>query len=150
MEYGPQESSVATTFSTTIGLPLVVLREDDLGRQARNAVRTAAQKTYETAVSLGWFEGQLRVAAGDDYEFGVKSKDRFYAQLEPEFIAWMQTISAENADSAQINWQERVRTVAVSHALELLRGAGMKAIIGREVDAGEAVSYKHLTLPTKG
>lgn len=137
MEYGPQESSVATTFSTTIGLPLVVLREDDLGRQARNAVRTAAQKTYETAVSLGWFEGQLRVAAGDDYEFGVKSKDRFYAQLEPEFIAWMQTISAENADSAQINWQERVRSVAVSHAMELLRGAGMKAIIGREVDAGE-------------
>ncbi|MER0105692.1 type I-E CRISPR-associated protein Cse1/CasA [Corynebacterium sp. KPL2895] len=137
MEYGPKKSSVATTFSTTIGLPLVVLREDDLGRQARNAVRTAAQKTYETAASLGWFEGQLRVAAGDEYEFGVKSEDRFYAQLEPDFIAWMQTTSVENADSAQINWQERVRTVAVSHAMELLRGAGMKAIIGREVDAGE-------------
>lgn len=137
MEYGPQESSVASTFIATIGLPLVVLRADETGRKVRNAVRTSAEKTGKAAISLGWFAGQLLVAAGGDYEFGSSTADRFYARLEPLFLTWMAGLSTDNAEEWQINWQKQVREQVLRDARELLRGAGTKAIVGREVDAGD-------------
>ncbi|OFN75865.1 MULTISPECIES: type I-E CRISPR-associated protein Cse1/CasA [unclassified Corynebacterium] len=137
MEYGPQESSVASTFIATIGLPLVVLRADDTGRKVRNAVRTSAEKTGKAAISLGWFAGQLLVAAGGDYEFGSSTADRFYARLEPLFLTWMTGLSSDNAETRQGDWQEQVREQVLGDARELLRGAGTKAIVGREVDAGD-------------
>lgn len=138
MEYGPQESSVASTFIATIGLPLVVLRADETGRKVRNAVRTSAEKTGKAAISLGWFAGQLLVAAGGDYEFGSSTADRFYARLEPLFLAWMAGLSSDNAEKWQIDWQKQVREQVLRDARELLRGAGTKAIVGREVDAGDS------------
>lgn len=137
MEYGPQESSVASTFIATIGLPLVVLRADETGRKVRNAVRTSAEKTGKAAISLGWFAGQLLVAAGGDYEFGSSTADRFYTRLEPLFLTWMAGLSSNNAEEWQINWQKQVREQVLRDARELLRGAGTKAIVGREVDAGD-------------
>ncbi|OFO21444.1 type I-E CRISPR-associated protein Cse1/CasA [Corynebacterium sp. HMSC056F09] len=138
MEYGPQESSVASTFTATIGLPLVVLRADDTGRKVRNAVRTSAEKTGKAAISLGWFAGQLLVAAGGDYEFGSSTADRFYARLEPLFLAWMAGLNSDNAGTGQIDWQKQLREQVLRDARELLRGAGTKAIVGREVDAGDS------------
>ena len=138
MEYGPQESSVASTFIATIGLPLVVLRADDTGRRVRNAVRTSAEKTSKAAISLGWFAGQLLVAAGGDYEFGTSTADRFYARLEPLFLSWMSGLSSDTAETAQVEWQKQVREQVLRDARELLRGAGTKAIVGREIDAGDS------------
>ncbi|MTD91156.1 type I-E CRISPR-associated protein Cse1/CasA [Corynebacterium hiratae] len=138
MEYGPKESSVASTFTATIGLPLVVLRADDTGRKVRNAVRTSAEKTGKAAISLGWFAGQLLVAAGGDYEFGSSTADRFYARLEPLFLAWMAGLNSDNAETGQIEWQKQLREQVLRDARELLRGAGTKAIVGREVDAGDS------------
>lgn len=138
MEYGPQESSVASTFIATIGLPLVVLRADDTGRKVRNAVRTSAEKTGKAAISLGWFAGQLLVAAGGDYEFGTSTSDRFYARLEPLFLSWMSRLSSDTAENAQVGWQKQVREQVFRDARELLRGAGTKAIVGREIDAGDS------------
>lgn len=138
MEYGPQESSVASTFIATIGLPLVVLRADDTGRRVRNAVRTSAEKTSKAAISLGWFAGQLLVAAGGDYEFGTSTADRFYARLEPLFLSWMSRLSSDAAETAQVEWQKQVREQVLRDARELLRGAGTKAIVGREIDAGDS------------
>lgn len=138
MEYGPQESSVASTFIATIGLPLVVLRADETGRKVRNAVRTSAEKTGKAAISLGWFAGQLLVAAGGDYEFGSSTADRFYARLEPLFLTWMTGLISDNAEEWQIDWQKQVREQVLRDARELLRGAGTKAIVGREVDAGDS------------
>ncbi|TRX34577.1 type I-E CRISPR-associated protein Cse1/CasA [Corynebacterium guaraldiae] len=138
MEYGPQESSVASTFIATIGLPLVVLRADETGRKVRNAVRTSAEKTGKAAISLGWFAGQLLVAAGGDYEFGSSTADRFYARLEPLFLTWMAGLSSDNAEKRQIDWQKQVREQVLRDARALLRGAGTKAIVGREVDAGDS------------
>ena len=138
MEYGPQESSVASTFIATIGLPLVVLRADDTGRKVRNAVRTSAEKTSKAAISLGWFAGQLLVAAGGDYEFGTSTADRFYARLEPLFLSWMSRLSSDAAETAQVEWQKQVREQVLRDARELLRGAGTKAIVGREIDAGDS------------
>lgn len=138
MEYGPQESSVASTFIATIGLPLVVLRADDTGRRVRNAVRTSAEKTSKAAISLGWFAGQLLVAAGGDYEFGTSTADRFYARLEPLFLSWMSGLSSDTAETAQVEWQKQVREQVLRDARELLRGAGTKAIVGKEIDAGDS------------
>ena len=115
----------------------MVLRDDEAGRKVRNAVRASAKQTYQAAISMGWFAGQLRVAAGNDYEFGVAAKDRFYAQLEPQFIEWMSTVAVDTTDESQKIWQKRARSVALAQARELLRGAGQKAVIGREIDAGE-------------
>lgn len=138
MEYGPQESSVASTFVATIGLPLVVLRADETGRKVRNAVRSSAEKTGKAATSLGWFAGQLLVTAGGEYEFGTSAADRFYTRLEPFFLSWMSDLAPETAESAQVEWQKQVRQQVVEDARELLRGAGTKAIVGREVDAGDS------------
>lgn len=136
MEYGPQESSVASTFSATIGLPLIVLRADATGRRVRNAVRTSAEKVGKAAISLGWFAGQLLVAAGSEYEFGSSVADRFYARLEPLFLAWMTSLNSDTVDAQQVKWQKQVREQVLRDARELLRGAGTKAIVGREIDAG--------------
>lgn len=138
MEYGPKESSVASTYVATIGLPLVVLRADEIGRKVRNAVRSSAEKTGKAATSLGWFAGQLLVAAGGEYEFGTSAADRFYTRLEPLFLSWMSDLDPDNAESAQIEWQKQVRQQVVEDARELLRGVGTKAIVGREVDAGDS------------
>lgn len=129
---------MASTFIATIGLPLVVLRADETGRKVRNAVRTSAEKTGKAAISLGWFAGQLLVAAGGDYEFGSSTADRFYARLEPLFLTWMAGLSSDNAEKRQIDWQKQVREQVLRDARALLRGAGTKAIVGREVDAGDS------------
>lgn len=129
---------MASTFIATIGLPLVVLRADDTGRKVRNAVRTSAEKTGKAAISLGWFAGQLLVAAGGDYEFGTSTADRFYARLEPLFLSWMSGLSSDTAETAQVEWQKQVREQVLRDARELLRGAGTKAIVGREIDAGDS------------
>lgn len=137
MVYGPNESSVGTTFSASIGLPLAVLRTDDTGTRVREAVRTAVEKTRAAAVSVGWFAGQLLVAAGGDYEFGAAAADRLYARLEPSFIDWLATVDAENVDKRARQWQFAVLEEALDQAVELVRGAGQKAIVGRITDADE-------------
>ncbi|MEX3626449.1 type I-E CRISPR-associated protein Cse1/CasA [Corynebacterium sp. LK2514] len=137
MVYGPQESSVGTTFSTSIGLPLAVLRTDDTGKRVREAVRTAVEKTRAAAVSVGWFAGQLLVAAGGDYEFGAAAADRLYSRLEPKFIDWLATVDTENVDKRARQWQFAVLEEALDQAVELVRGAGQKAIVGRITDADE-------------
>lgn len=137
MEYGPQESSVASTFSANIGLPLLILRDDNIGKEARDVVRSAAEHTRLAATSLGWFAGQLLVAAGGEYEFGSPAADRFFAHLEPRFVHWMRTVNLEDADESAEKWQRVVRQDTLDQAQELLRGAGTKAIIGRVVEGKE-------------
>ena len=49
----------------------------------------------------------------------------------------MAGLSSDNAEKWQIDWQKQVREQVLRDARELLRGAGTKAIVGREVDAGD-------------
>ncbi|KGM18346.1 type I-E CRISPR-associated protein Cse1/CasA [Corynebacterium auriscanis] len=144
MEYGSNDSLVASTFSATIGMPLLILRDDDTGRLARQAVRDAAECTRAAAISLGWFVGQLHVAAGGEYEFGVTETDRFYAQMEPHFLNWMVELGSnsgskieEGLNALQLVWQHRLRHAVLEMAKELIRGAGHKALVGREVKVDE-------------
>lgn len=135
---GDNQSSVASTLIAKIGLPLAVLHPDDTGRKVRRAVRASAEKTAKAATSLGWFAGQLFVAAGADYKFGSDAADRFYTHLEPLFLSWMARLRPDNADESQVEWQKQVRELVLRDARELLHGAGTKAIVGREVDAGDS------------
>ncbi|MGV0408752.1 type I-E CRISPR-associated protein Cse1/CasA [Corynebacterium resistens] len=144
MEYGSNESLVASTFSATIGMPLLVLRSDDTGRLARQAVRDAAECTRAAATSLGWFAGQLHEAAGGEYAFGAVETDRFYAQMEPHFLNWIVELGSnsgsktgEALSALQLVWQRRLRHAVLEIAKELIRGAGHKAVVGREVKTDE-------------
>lgn len=149
MEYGAQSSSVATTMSSNIGLPLAVLRTDALGTDVRRDVRNAAAATARARISLGRFAGQLLQAAGGEYVFGQESADRLYAQLEPFFIAWLRGVTGENIEEKSIAWQRTVYRVVLEIANELIAGAGPKALIGRlETDGQESAAGRIINAGT--
>lgn len=137
MEYGAQSSSVGTVVTGNIGLPLSLLQDDGVSRVQRQYVRDAADVTRNAATSLGWFAGQLAVAAGGDYEFDVDAADRLYTVLEPRFISWLRDLNLENIEEEAISWQAQIRKQLFQIADEAVRGAGQKALVGRVVDAGE-------------
>ncbi len=137
--YGPQASSIATTYSSTMSMPLIVLVQESAA--LRSTVRSAGQQTMQAAVALGQFGGNLDVAAGGEYEFDGTSTDKVLAGLEPRFNAWLSSLAgiepSNGADmSARIEdfhatWQKTVREVIDAYAKIMLRGAGPKAFAGR-------------------
>ena len=137
MEYGAQSSSVGTVVTGTIGLPLSLLQDDKTSRVHRQYVRDAADVTRNAAISLGWFVGQLAVAAGGEYVFDADAADRLYTILEPLFINWMRGLDLENIEEEAVMWQKQIRQQLLQIADEAVRGAGQKALIGRVVDSGE-------------
>ncbi|UIZ92559.1 type I-E CRISPR-associated protein Cse1/CasA [Corynebacterium sp. CNCTC7651] len=137
MEYGAQSSSVAVTMSASIGLPLVVLRGDALGAEMRRDVRNAAAAAAAARYSLGRFAGQLLQAAGGEYAFSQEPADRLFAELEPQFVAWLRGVTAENIEEKSVDWQRTVRQVVLETAHELIVGAGPRALIGRLEGAGQ-------------
>lgn len=137
MGYGPQSSSVGTVVTGNIGLPLSLLQDDRLSRVHRQYVRDAAEATKNAAISLGWFAGQLEVAAGGEYVFDADAADSLYTLLEPLFLDWLRNLNLEEIEEEGIGWQRRIREHLFRIADEKVRGAGQKALIGRVVDAGE-------------
>lgn len=137
MGYGAQSSSVDTVITGSIGLPLSLLQDDRLSRVHRQYVRDAADATKKAAISLGWFAGQLEVAAGGDYVFDADAADRLYSVLEPLFLNWLRNLDIEDIEAEATDWQRQVREHLLRIADEKVRGAGQKALIGRVVDAGE-------------
>lgn len=143
VEYGPQSSSVATTYAARVSLPVIVLMESSV--YLRTEIRAVASATTNAAVALGRFAGNLLVAAGGDYEFKTVATDRVLAELEPLFNEWLGGIAnlpeeAANAESeaaknAIKQWQQTVRAAVNEHARVLLRGAGPKAFAGRVISA---------------
>lgn len=137
MEYGAQSSSVGTVVTGTIGLPLSLLQDDKTSRIHRQYVRDAADVTRNAAISLGWFVGQLAVAAGGEYVFDADAADRLYTVLEPLFINWLRGLDLDNIEEEAVTWQKQIRQQLLQIADEAVRGAGQKALIGRVVDSGE-------------
>lgn len=137
MEYGAQSSSVGTVVTGTIGLPLSLLQDDKTSRVHRQYVRDAADVTRNAAISLGWFVGQLAVAAGGEYVFDADAADHLYTVLEPLFINWLRGLDLENIEEEAVTWQRQIRQQLLQIADEAVRGAGQKALIGRVVDSGE-------------
>ncbi|SDL96604.1 CRISPR system Cascade subunit CasA [Corynebacterium mycetoides] len=133
MGYGPQASSVGATLGADVALPAIMLEDNDLATQARVVARAAASAATNAAVSIGWFAGQLLVAAGGDYEFAADAADRFLALLEPRFYEWLKNFDVDDIDESAEQWQRFVALTAVSEADELVAGAGPKALAGRMV-----------------
>ncbi|MHA2788003.1 type I-E CRISPR-associated protein Cse1/CasA [Corynebacterium sp. S7] len=137
VEYGPKASSVASTISAEVGIPTAMLLENHV--DVRDAVRNAASTTGDAAVALGQFAGNLNTAAGGEYSFQAQHTDGLLAELEPRFLEWLRELPvADVMESdemhAQIgNWQQTVRNATEEHAQILLKGAGPKAFIGRQV-----------------
>ncbi|AWA44213.1 type I-E CRISPR-associated protein Cse1/CasA [Trueperella pyogenes] len=145
IEYGPQASSVATTYASQMSLPVIVLMEGS--EDLRIQVREAAAVTTKAAVALGQFVGNLGLAAGGDYEFGSAATDRALAELEPRFNTWLRRLADLTAEQASkpneslgermANWQKTVRDVIDIQAKIALRGAGPRAFVGRVLDQSE-------------
>lgn len=129
--YGPQSSSVGTTVSTRIELPVALLHSG--AGPARRTLLDNAQATNDAAIALGSFAGMLAVAAGGEYQFQASPTDSLLTQLELQFITWLKSLRVDELDTQARSWQEQVRRQVLDRAAELLRGAGPKALIGREV-----------------
>ncbi|MDP9805892.1 CRISPR system Cascade subunit CasA [Trueperella bonasi] len=148
VEYGPQASSVSTTYSSQVSMPVIVLMEQ--AGYLRQKIREAAGATMKAAVSLGQFAGNLRLAAGGDYEFDSSRTDRVLADLEPRFNSWLRDLSQLSHEEATIvneevenlakEWQVQVRAVIDAQAQIELRGAGPRAFVGRVLDQSEESS----------
>lgn len=135
VEYGPQASSVATTVDSRIEIPVALLRKES--RQARRTLLDTAKATGEAAVALGSYAGQLLVAAGGEYAFQPTPTDTLLARLEPEFASWLSQLSVSDLDRHAHAWQNHAREAVLHDAAVLLRGAGPKALAGREISQGE-------------
>lgn len=135
MEYGPQSSTVSTIVSANMGLPLQLLQDDSLSAAHRQYVRDAAEATKDAAVSLGWFAGQLKVAAGGEYVFDADAADRLYTVLEPKFLTWLRNLDLEHIGNEATGWQVEIEKQVLYIADEAIRGAGQRALVGRVVDA---------------
>ena len=135
MEYGPQSSTVGTIVSSDMGLPLQLLQNDSLSAAHRQYVRDAAEATKDAAISLGWFAGQLKVAAGGEYVFDADIADRLYTVLEPKFLTWLRNLDLAHIGNEATGWQVEIEKQVLHIADEAIRGAGQRALIGRVVDA---------------
>lgn len=138
MSYGPQSSSVATTVDARIDLPRALLTSD--ARPVRQAVLANATSTLSAAVALGIFGGRLLMATGGEYAFQAMHTDALLADLEPEFREWLASLDLSTADAPMAAWQQLVETRVRGRAGILLRGAGPKALIGREIVQNDRVS----------
>lgn len=141
--YGPQSSSVATTVDSRIEVPLQLLRRD--AGSARRALLNTAQATSDAASALGSFAGQLLVAAGGEYAFQASPTDTLLARLEPQFITWLGQLEVSGLEGHMRTWQQLVREAVVSDAAEYMRGAGPKAMVGREVSQGADATATRIT-----
>lgn len=132
--YGPQESSVAATVSGHIELPLPLLEPDAADIRAE-LVRTASA-TRDAAVALGQFSGHLLEAAGGTYEFHPDPTDAILAEMEPRFTTWLGRLDVGDVEKQARSWQFEVRDRILERASRLMRGAGPKALAGREISSG--------------
>ncbi|MFC0673205.1 type I-E CRISPR-associated protein Cse1/CasA [Brachybacterium hainanense] len=130
--YGPQQSSASTTVDTRIEIPLRLLDEDS--PLLRRAVLDTARSTMDAGIALGSFGGRLLLAAGGDYTFQATQTDAVLADLEPYFRRWLRSLDpATDLEPALASWQRTVWDMILDRAKVLLRGAGPKALIGREI-----------------
>lgn len=142
VEYGAQASSVSTIVSANIGLPVHLLRNDELSKAHRQIIRDAAEATKNAAISLGWFSGQLAVAAGGDYVFDAEAADRLYTILEPHFISWLRNLSPDDIEQQAVSWQNQIEQELLLIGEELVRGAGPKAMIGRTLEGDDEANAR--------
>lgn len=131
VSYGPQDSSVSTTVEGRIDLPVALLARD--AGEVRATVIATAAATRDAAVALGQFGGHLLEAAGGEYEFQPDPTDGILAELEPKFAHWLGHLDVADAERQARSWQLEVRRDVLEKAAELLRGAGPKALAGREI-----------------
>jgi CRISPR system Cascade subunit CasA len=136
--YGPQASSAATTVDAYLDIPRALLAEE--AGPVRQAVLNTASATLGAAVKLGTFSGRLLLAAGGEYAFQSLPTDAVLAELEPDFRDWLAALDLSAPDAAMTRWQETVADRIREHAQMLLRGAGPKALIGREIVQNDRIS----------
>ena len=91
---------------------------------------------------MGWFSGQLAVAAGGDYAFDADAADRLYTILEPKFISWLRNLSPDDIDDQATAWQKQIKQELLFIAEELVRGAGQKAMIGRTLEGDDEANAR--------
>lgn len=129
--YGPQSSSVATTISSKVVLPVALLAPE--ATAARSEVINTASATGGAGIALGQFAGNLLVAAGGTYEFQADPADGILAELEPRFVSWLANLDLNDLEPQAALWHGEVHKAVLARAAELLRGAGPKALAGRTV-----------------
>ena len=130
MSYGPQASSVETIVNRQIEFPAELLPQRS--RQQRRLVLSASSATNEACVAFGSYVGQLAHAAGGEYAFNSTATDEMLGTLEPAFAYWLKNLDIADIASEHQRWHTIVAEAVVEQAKVKLRGAGPRALIGRE------------------
>lgn len=134
MDYGPQESSVGTVVASKMELPVALLEPE--AADTRAEIIDTAAATRDAAIALGQFAGHLLEAAGGAYEFQPDPTDGILAEIEPRFVTWLGRLDMDDFETQAAAWQVDVRKQMLERAAELMRGAGPKALAGREIGNG--------------
>lgn len=130
MSYGPQSSSVGTIVNRQIEFPTELLPQRS--SQQRRLVLNASSATNEACVAFGSYVGQLAHAAGGEYAFNSTATDEILGALEPAFARWLKNLDIADIAGEQQRWQVIVAEAVIEQAKMRLRGAGPRALIGRE------------------
>lgn len=132
--YGSNDSTAATIVDARVGFPNTLLSSDST--YARRSVFAAARATLDAARALGVFGTDLLEAAGASREFDAATMDRVLGELEDPFVGWLRSLPSdtERIDAAATAWQIHVRDHLVHSALQMLEGAGSRALIGKTVE----------------
>ncbi|MDO5750832.1 MAG: type I-E CRISPR-associated protein Cse1/CasA [Rothia sp. (in: high G+C Gram-positive bacteria)] len=127
--YGNQSAVIEGYIDEEFGLDTSLIQEH--GVEMMVMIKEQISDTMEAAISLGQYAGNLLRAAGKEYEFRADATESALHGLESVFRTWLHSLSADSdREKARREWQARVRSYLESRALEMLRNAGAKAIVG--------------------
>ena len=132
VSYGSQAAVVTGTVNATLEIYLDILNESET--QTRIQLLDAIRDTQEACIVLGTFAGQLKTAAGGEYEFDATVKNQCLLDLENSFVNWIATVTPVNISERISHWQKHVFEIVMDTARTLLRGVGSRALIGTEVE----------------
>lgn len=139
MVYGPQDSTISATVHEELPLRLALLADSD--DKAAHLLVTATSRTMEAAVAVGQFSGRLAQAAGGTYAFDLDATETVLDQLNEPFKSWLENFTpSSDPVAARDRWFEHVRVTFTRYAQELVRGAGPRALLGREDGDGRFIS----------
>lgn len=133
MEYGAQQSSFGRVFDDRLIFLAPLLEKGD---QIQVAALVAVERTDAAVQALGNFANNIQYASsGDRGEAGEEARTRAFAEIDPEFRAWLANLTPESVDRALEDWGRMLYGLVGKHAGMVIDAAPASAWRGRKQDS---------------
>lgn len=134
VHYGDKDFFVNDSFFDGLSFHATLLTE--LGESWQEDIKEELAKCEEAAIAIYFLADNLSKASGGDGKSG-REKEQLYERFDQPFRRWLLTLRADmDGDEARNRigeWHREAKKIAVAYGRELVRDAGSKAFIGREV-----------------